>query len=253
MNFKHNPFTWDMSSGNISSGVIDFNVKTNHGAKLDISGLQSPVELYIPRKPDSSNSSMKRDERYFVKPGQIQYHRIWFSKGEVAHVEIKPQHGTFLDIYVSHEVKPTQNSHDYRTTVPDFSSCLSTSDDSELLSCTSDPYTISLSSLVTGHTGRHFLGVSFKPSAVQGAEEGLDALELRSKRDCGSHGGRQKRSCVGVKDPPTTQAPTPRIHIPQYNSSTDANYTMYVGLAGCMYWSEAEEQWTTEGCQVWIR
>jgi hypothetical protein len=59
-----------------------------------------------------------------------------------------------------------------------------------------------------------------------------------------------KRGCVGVKDPPTTPAPTPLIIIPLYNSSTDVNYTMSVSVTGCLYWSEKKSKWTSEGCKV---
>lgn len=56
--------------------------------------------------------------------------------------------------------------------------------------------------------------------------------------------------CVEFKDPPTTPPPTPRVIIPEYDPSTDVNYTLSISMAACLYWSEAKEKWTSYGCRV---
>ena len=69
----------------------------------------------------------------------------------------------------------------------------------------------------------------------------------REKRSCLGH-GRQRRSCVGFKDPPPkgfTETVTP-----QYNPSTDVNYTMTITQSSCLYWSEDRNKWISDGCKV---
>ena len=92
-------------------------------------------------------------------------------------------------------------------------------------------------------------GRCFQTAEVNKTEK----AQSRESRSCGGKGSRQKRSCIGVKDPPTTPPPSPRIIIPEYNSSTDVNYTMSVTVTSCLYWSEKKQVWTNEGCSVgWV-
>jgi len=249
--FSENPFTWDDSAKGIRSSVVDFSLKKDDGTSFPITGLKDPVELFIPVTRKVQTTGNKSDENYFAKPsdgfGNLQYHRIDIpSVNSIVFFDIRPEHGQVLDIFVTAGKKPTPANYQFKTRVPDFSSCSASSKIFGYSNCSKNPYEISLASNVTGKTGTHYIGIMF-------AANKTDKAQTRVSRSCGGQGGRQKRSCIGVKDPPTTPPPSPKIIKPEYNISTDVNYTMSVTVTSCLYWSEKKQVWTNEGCSVsWV-
>lgn len=167
-------------------------------------------------------------------------------------IEIKPEEGKSLEVYVSYKRRPTNEHYSFSAIIPDIKYC---KDNGTGLNCSEEAYVFVISSAVTGHTGVHYIAIRYPEVETESASTGSskmknDEVDLRVRRDCGGHGGRQKRSCVGVKDPPTTPPPTPKIVIPQYDNSTDVNYTLSVTAANCLYWSENKQEWTGDGCTV---
>lgn len=242
--FIENPFTWDDSAKGIRSSVVDFSLKKDDGTYLPITGLKDPVELFIPVTRRDQTTGNKSDEKYFAKPsdgsGNLQYHRIDIpSVNSIVFFDIHPERGKLLDIFVTAGRKPTSTNYQFKARVPDFSSCTADSKSN----CSKNPYEVSLTGNVTGKTGTHYIGVMFAANKTEKAQS-------RESRSCGGKGGRQKRSCIGVKDPPTTPPPTPKIIVPEYNNNTDVNYTMSVTVTSCLYWSEKKQIWTNEGCSV---
>lgn len=252
--FKKNPFTWDKSAQTVKSSVLDFKLKASGGDTLNISALPEPVELFIPivRKEQTSENDNSSAEHLFIKPSNgtssIRYHMFLVSSQDVlVTIQIKPEKGVTMDVFVNYETKPTPHSHVFSVTIPNFSTCKNvTLNSSDNLNCSSDPYTFSFSSRISGYIGTHFLGIRYIKKNTKASN--IDAR--RQRRSCGPHHGRGKRSCVDVKDAPTTPPPTPMIIIPTYNSSTDANYSLSISVSGCLYWSESKEKWTSEGCRV---
>lgn len=249
-NFMYNPFTWDDSAKFVQSSVLDFTFKSRNGSILEVSGLNDPVELFIPIKREGEKGRNRPDEKYFARPSDglenVRYHRINItSKDVLVYLEIKPESGKFFTVLVSPRLKPTPVNYQLQFRVPDFSSCSTLNEHityrSENLNCSSDPYKVTLSYQITGKTGVHFIGIIYS---------GSPALNIRIARSCGGLGKRQKRGCIGVKDPPTTPPPTPKLVVPQYNESTDVNYTMSVNIASCLYWSDKKQAWTNSGCRV---
>ena len=62
---------------------------------------------------------------------------------------------------------------------------------------------------------------------------------------------RKRRSCIKVKEPP----PTPPTYVPDvkvYNPETDVTYQFNSSVFACMFWSEAEQRWKSDGCKVRI-
>lgn len=181
----------------------------------------------------------------------IRYHQVVIpSKSASVFVEVKPEDGKSLEVYVSYKTRPTVEEYGFSVIIPNIEYC---NDTGTGINCSSEAYVFTVSSALTGHTGVHYVAIRFpeveKDDATSSEEEGkVDALRVR--RGCESHGGRQKRACVGVKDPPTTPPPTPKIVIPQYNETTDVNYTMSVTVTSCLYWSEKKQAWTDDGCKV---
>ena len=227
-------------------------LKKQDGLRLNISDLSHPIELFIPEKDPEDPIEDDSQAHLFVKPyndsSAIRYHKITLrNEFESALVKITPENNTFFDIFVGAAVKPTQNNYTFKTTIPDVSMCEGFTPGVGYINCSSNPYVFSLSSNVTGDIGIHYIGIRLAQESNK-----TNALNnhRRFPRSCKDSHGRQKRSCIGVKDPPTTPPPTPKVIVPTYDALTDVNYTISVKMRSCLYWSEMKEAWTNEGCKV---
>ena len=173
------------------------------------------------------------------------------SNSALVFVEVKPEEGKALEVYVNYKTRPTVEKYSFTAIIPNIEYC---NDTETGLNCSSEAYVVTVSSAITGHVGVHYVGIRYpEPENDDVSSEGEGQGEVdtrRVRRGCKSHGGRQKRACIGVKDPPTTPPPTPKIIIPQYNESTDVNYTMSASVVSCLYWSEKKQTWTDDGCKV---
>ena len=255
LSFNNNPFTWDKSAIAVKSSVLDFKLKASGGKTMNISGLSKPVELFIPisNTAGESEKGNSSDQFLFLKPSNgtsnLRYHMFLVSSSDVlVTIKIKPVNGKKVGVFVNYKTKPTPQSNVFSTTIPDFSSCTSvTGNSSDSHNCSSDPYVFTFSSLISGHNGTHYLGIRY---IEEKTEVDPKSGPERARRSCSPNQRRGKRSCVDVKDAPTTPPPTPRIIIPIYNQTTDVNYTLSISVSGCLYWSESKEKWTSEGCQV---
>lgn len=255
LSFTDNPYTWDASSNNIKSSVIDFSLKSANGSAIEVSGLPEPVELFIPQKEDSENKGNETETVYFAKPSDgsnnLRFHKVVVSsESSSMFVEVKPEDGFSLEIYVRYKSKPTVTEYSFSVIIPKIEFCNWTD---ATLNCSSEAYKFSISTALTGHVGVHYVGIRYpgpESDATPSSKAEVETAAQRVRRGCGSHGGRQKRSCIGVKDPPTTPPPKPQIVIPKYNASTDVNYTMSVTATSCLYWSETKQAWTDYGCRV---
>lgn len=246
--FKSNPYTWDTSASDIKSVVLDFELKDENGHRINIYNLEQEVELFL----SPPNQNVEKVKEYFVKPsnnGTMQFHKLEFPGAEYAiSIRIVPIGNETLKLYLRYAQRPTLTNYSFTATVPEYSSC-NYSVEKGYTNCTSDIFTVTVSSATTGHTGPHYLGVANERLSNQEKSDSSSRGQMkRVRRDC-SHKGRQKRSCVGVKDPPTTPPPVLVITQP-YNASTDVNYTLQVSMATCQYWNVTAQAWTTEGCKV---
>ena len=222
--------------------MVDFTLKTANGTTLNLSNLSRAVEIRIPR-PKEAAVDIEAAEQHFVKVGDTQNHTFSVPLDDVpVFLTIKPNHRRSVIIRVSPLAGPNAGKPTLTITLPNQTLC----ENSVALNCSRDSYTFPVSSGMTGASGLHKVAVELLDSNVSSGEE-----RPRSRRDCGGHNGRRKRSCIGVKDPPTTVPPTTKILIrPTYNATTDRNYTFSVNVPSCQYWSNQENKWTDEGCTV---
>jgi len=237
--------------------VLDVSIKTN-GSHVQFSQLEEPFELFIPLKKQKKQGT---DDNFFVKWSNsfenIRYHKIVIpSDGAVAVINIVPVENNFLDVFISAGFRPTPENYTYSTYVPNYSYCrkVASSTDSEQCSSIS-PYRLLVSSSLTGASGDHYIGILlYKNSSgdlrMNDTSSKGNVHRRHSRSICNSKSGRKKRSCIGVKDPPNTPQPKPKIIKPPYNSTVDVNYTMSVWISSCLYWSKEKQQWTNDGCKV---
>ena len=242
VSFNSNPFSWDESAESVTSSVLDFELKGANGARFNVSGLTEEIEITLTpgrrvTQPDVSTN--------FVKPSlngsgsNMRYHRISIPGKEYAvFIRVIPPEDVGLEVYVRYNERPTLTEYNVTASVPDFSSCRNGT-----TNCSADPYVVTVSSATTGHAGLHYVGIRFQ----QPAKPAISPRQ-RKRRDC-LFGRRKKRSCVGVKDPPTTMPPT-KIIVPPYNATSDVNYTMMVSMATCLFWNITAQQWSSSGCRV---
>ena len=234
-----NPFTWDNSSKMIGSSVTSLELKSGNGKTMNVSNLDDDIQIVIPISNPPTNFSY-RTEHFFLKPKKMSI-RTYFS--ELADVPVSIQMGlqevgVIIELFIKFGSRPTTEEFDHNFTVAFMSTCENqTYDEHYATSCFVKE---SLIKVVPPEPSLIYIGILFL-----GAEN--ITKHSRFRRSCFGH-GRQKRSCVGFKDPPPKGVT--KTVVPQYDPSTDLNYTMTITQSSCLYWSEDKDKWTSDGCKV---
>ena len=232
-----NPFTWDNSSKKIKSIVTSLKIQSGNGKNINVSNLESDIEIVIPISSPPTNTSNGM-EHYFLKPGKMSFRSYYAGLADVP-VSIKigvQEEGIVIELFVQFGKRPSIDDFDHNFTVT--STCRNqTNEKQNGTSCVLEENSLTV---VPSVPIRLYIGLLFL-----GAKDVNE--HSRRRRSCFGH-GRERRSCVGVKDPPP-KGVTKTI-FPHYNSSTDLNYTFSIIQSSCLYWSEDQERWTSEGCMV---
>lgn len=239
--FKANPYTWDATSSIIRSKVIDITLRTSRGEVIEITNLTKPIGIQIPKKLKKERSTSTKQPRHlFLKPGAIQYHKLRIpSRAYLVSLKIATIDGRRLAVYFGRGFKPNTTNYTSMASLPDFSFCQFNNKSDSSYSCTVDPHTIKLTS---NNSGPYYVGIRLVDTQ--------DDPVARLRRSCTDTKKRRKRSCVEVKDPPTTPPPTATTVTSQYDVRVDVNYTFSVTMGTCLYWSEEEDKWSRRGCKV---
>ena len=238
--FGSNPYTWDDSASDVTSGVVSFDL---HG--VPVSGLSHPISIAMPlaAKPPAPTPTNGTNQP-FMKPGTMHVHIMSIEKpGTSAFVTIRPQNfSVSLSLFVQFGARPKPDKYDKIFHLPDLSTCHSKELKANLTNCSSDPFTVFLGDDVINKPGLYYIGVLRSVNKTVGLK--------RSRRSCFEH-RRQKRACVEDKDPPPTVAAfVNKTVVPQYDPRTDVNYTVNIDKQNCLYWSKTKQMWTSEGCKV---
>ena len=233
-----NPFTWDNSSKKIKSSVISLDLQGANGEKINVSNLDNYIEILIPisSSPQKTNNAT---DHYFLKPNKMSFHSYYAEIADVP-VSIKigaKKLGVVIEMFLKFGARPTIEDSDHNFTVT--SSCKNQTDDKQNeTSCFLEE---SYLTVVPSEPIYLYIGLLFR-----GAQN-LTEHSRRRRSACLGH-GRERRSCVGFKDPPP-KGVTETV-IPQYDPSADVNYTFSITQSSCLYWSEEKEKWTSDGCKV---
>ena len=149
-------------------------------------------------------------------------------------LQIKPaKTAVQFNLYVRHGHRPTVTEYDRKTKIPDESCSLSPRGH-----CSEQAYDFLLVDEVLRKPGPYYIGILYDKEAQR--------IKRRKRRAC-SRKGRQKRSCVEIKDPPRPENITVK---PVYDPKTDVNYSMSIIEEECLFWDSKEERWLSRGCKV---
>ena len=236
---KFNPFIWDKSSELVQSSLISLELQSGDAETIAVEDLDSDIEIIIPLNRVPVNTS-DTTEHSFLKPRKISSHKY---HSETPSLPISLKLGTqakdiTIEIFVKFGSKPTIEDFDYNF-VMQFNSTRKSQTDFELVDKSSSLQETSVT-LVPSDESLLFVSLLFL-----GAKNVSE--HSRKRRSCFKH-GRERRSCVDVKDPPLQGVS--KTLIPQYDPSTDVNYTLTITQSSCLYWSEDLEKWTSLGCKV---
>lgn len=207
-----NPFTWDNSSKAIQSSVTSLELQSGK-AKINMSNLDDDILMVIPisSPPKNNTNTSEVVEHSFLKPNKLSvrsYH------AELADVPVSiairvSETGVVIEFFVRFGSRPTTDNFDHNSTVRFTSRCENlTEGERNQTSCLPDETSITV---VPPKTGLLYVGILFL-----GAKNNTE--HFRARRSCFGR-GRQRRSCVGFKDPPP-KGITKTI-VPQYDPSTD--------------------------------
>jgi len=228
-----NPFTWDNSSKKIKSSVTSLTLQSANGEKMNVSNLDSYIEIVIPISSPPTNTSNKT-EHYFLKPNKMSFRSYYAELADVpVSIKIKAQRqGIILQLFLKFGARPTMEDFDHNFTLTSI--CNNQTNDKQ--NGTSCLLGESFLTVVPSEPSRLYVGLLFQVNE-----------HSRTRRSCFGN-GRERRSCLGVKDPPPKGVT--KTVIPQYDPLTDVNYTFSITQSSCLYWSEEKEKWTSDGCKV---
>ena len=245
LSFSFNPYTWDSTKERVGSDVVTLQLKDNDSKLIKVSNLTEDIVIVTPLKLQKISASEK--SWYFTKNDDLRFHEINVKyENTLLMLEIKPQDPTVhLFVYMRFGQRPTTQEYDLNATISHDRKCvwmISAHDKSEGQTvCSLNPH--APIQVLAERPGKYFLGFKNYNATV-------NLSNKREKRSCFG-GGRRKRSCIEVKDPPPTSSQSENVPvIPVYDSTTDQNYTLKVALGSCVYWSEKFDKWISSGCRV---
>lgn len=244
--FERNPHYQEPGIIPRNVSAVDITFWHNNDTRIKISSLSTPIRVVFSRKLQETPDQDLPDDSLFLRRKEMRYHPVFFPYYEaVVTVRIKPEKNMSLRVYVRHDSRPTAQQHDFNVTLPNIAlpSCSNITQKWNSSCSPRDPYEFDLLPNVTGHVGRHFIGIEILEhslTGMKGNDRKLDRLALRGKR----------QSCVKVKPPPPTPLPVKRHTPHQFNSKTDVKYKLFVTVGTCVFWNELREKWSIRGCQV---
>ena len=204
--------------------------------------IQLGIELLNGNGNSPENDSVfDHENKFFIKPGNIKYHKIEVNRERTSYLITMASSGSF-DVLVKYDSKPTTNDFDANFTVPDYSSCTRNfiiDGDDEEYNCSRHPNQLLLTNAVIQKPGVYFVGILYTQHSSPGSNS------HRMRRSCFST-SRKKRSCVETKDPPP-----PLGVLSAYDPRVGVNYTLVSDELSCRFWSHEEQKWLTEGCKVY--
>lgn len=239
MTLTANPYNWDDSSLSVTSSVCSLELKNDEAGTINVSDLENDIEITIPINNEESASA--EQEGYFLKPYEMTITSYHVELGNVpVSITLKGfDKDAIVEVFIKFGSRPTMEDFDETFTVMFTATCQNglLEGDFKVTDCAVEQISLTV---VPPESTVIFMGMVF--FGEKNATE-----HSRKRRSCFGH-GRERRSCIGTKDPPPNGYN--KTVIPRYDSLTDVKYTMTIGQASCLYWSQTNEKWTSDGCKV---
>ena len=244
LSIPFNPYTWDVTRERVDSDILAMDLKDDERKLIKVSGLPNDVLIVTPLKPQKISLQIPQ---YFTQNDNLRFHQIDVKyENTLIMVEITPtDESVTLFVYMRHSQRPTTQVCDLNATISKQETCIWWNAQEKSYGrakCSSNRFATVPIETVARQPGSYFLGIKSHDTSVTSLR--------RQKRSCFGI-GRQKRSCVQVKGPPSTPSQGKNVSlVPMYDPTISRNYTMRVALGSCVFWSEEQEKWTTNGCHV---
>ncbi|XP_068753326.1 polycystin-1-like protein 2 [Montipora capricornis] len=239
MAVSFNPYNWDKSSKAIQSSVVSLELKSGK-SKINVSNLHEDIVIVVPiySQPKNNANNSKALEHRFLKPNQMVLHSYYTELSDIpVTIEMSVHESdVFVELFVKLGSRPAIDDFDHNFTIFFKETCKATVEGNKTCSFEKNSVTV-----VPTKTGLLYVGIIGRKNSTQ---------HTRNRRSCFGH-GRQRRSCVGFKDPPPKAIA--KTIVPEYDHSTDVNYTITITQSSCLYWSEDKDKWTSDGCKVDVR
>lgn len=250
ISYNINPhFLGDQAFDEINSKVLSVTLKDESGNVINISNLHSPISLTVPVK--TTENSTAPVEEYSVP--DVMLHRVFTENrgNSLVKLSLKLEKPAPFEVYVKYGARPTKEDYDYFATLDEGT-------------CQNEKQSCDVSTQVwfdAERKGKYFIGLLQKSKLRERRSApkrdslnkvlALNAPKKRRSRSLSQLNNQDEKLCVKFKDPPTPQ-PVVNVTVKKapYDPETSVNFTLEVDSTGCLYWSETEEQWMSEGCKV---
>lgn len=238
----------DQPFDEIDSKVLSVTLKDEYGNVINISNLHSPISLKIPLKTTGNRTTP--DEDYSVP--DVMLHRVVTENrgNSLVKLSLTLERPAPFEVYVKYGARPTKEDYDYFTTINEET-------------CQNGEESCDVSTQVwfdAERKGKYFIGLIQKSKSRKRRDaskrDSLNVLaqnpsKKRRSRSLSQLNKQDENLCVKFKDPPTAK-PVANVTVKKapYDPETSVNFTVEVDSTGCLYWSETEEEWMSEGCKV---
>ena len=241
LSFQNNPYKLLSTDRELKSRVVSIDLADDKAQKIEVSNLNSDITISVPLA--FPKDTLPSSKKHIARSGFLSYHKVAVAeKGTFVDFKINPStNGAVFEAFVKFGKPPTTDSYDFKLEIPDYSTCTTTTENTGSLQnrmCENDPYKVFKEPV--SEIGDYFVGLMAKNASSK--------QQTRKKRSCFGN-GRDKRSCVEVKELPSV-VEVSAGSVPAYDPNKDANYSVAIDLAKCFYWSSAARLWVSDGCKV---
>ena len=229
--------------------VLSVTLKDENGNVINISNLHSAISLTVPLKNTGNRTTPV--EEYSVP--DVMLHRVFTEKrgNSLVQLSFKLERPAPFEVYVKYGARPTKEDYDYFATIGEET-------------CQNGAKSCNVSTQVrfdAERKGKYFIGLiqtsksrERRSASKRYTLKNVLALNIpykRKSRSLSQLNNQDEKLCVKFKDAPT---PQPVINVtvksPPYDPETSVNFTLEVDSTRCLFWSETEEQWMSEGRKV---
>lgn len=236
--FDFNPYAYDAASKPVTTKVCSFDLKPKGKKSFNVANLTEDILITLPNDQNSSNHGQPTDT--FLRPYKMMIRSLYAEQAGIpVTLTIRARDdAAVIEVFVKFGSEPSPEEYDQNYTIVLDPSCQNSPQHKPKEKMCEQERLIM--SVLPTKPNLVYFGLLY----LEGKNR---ADHNRRKRSCFG-GGREKRSCVGFKDPPPKGYN--KTVVPKYDPKTDVNCKMSISQSNCLYWSINQEKWTSDGCEV---